>query len=127
MRALALSSALSKFGKEGRLLVVDRFDLGEIKTKKLVDTLHALNADDKTLVVDSTSNETLRLSIRNCRSHQFLPPEGVNVYDLLRHDTVILSTEAAKALEERCLRQAAPHSRRLEQSGAAQPLAGGDK
>jgi large subunit ribosomal protein L4 len=127
MRALALSSALSKFGKEGRLLVVDRFDLGEIKTKKLVDTLHTLNADDKTLVVDSTSNETLRLSIRNCRSHQFLPPEGVNVYDLLRHDTVILSTEAARALEERCLRQAAPHGRRLEPSGAAQPLAGDDK
>jgi large subunit ribosomal protein L4 len=127
MRALALSSALSKFGKEGRLLVVDRFDLGEIKTKKLVDTLHALNADEKTLVVDSPSNETLRLSIRNCRSHQFLPPEGVNVYDLLRHDTVILSTEAAKALEERCLRQAAPHSKRLQQPGAPQSLAGDDK
>jgi large subunit ribosomal protein L4 len=126
MRALALSSALSKFGKEGRLLVVDRFDLGEIKTKKLVDTLHALHADDKTLVVDSTTNESLRLSIRNCRSHQFLPPEGVNVYDLLRHDTVILSTEAAKALEQRCLRQAAPHSRRLDQSSAAQPSAGGE-
>ena len=49
-------------------------------------------------------NENLRKSIRNCRDHQFLPPEGVNVFDLLRHDTLIVSKDAAKALEARCLR-----------------------
>jgi large subunit ribosomal protein L4 len=112
VRAQALASALSKFGKEGRLLVVDRFDLGEIKTKKLVEALHTLKADQKTLVVDSGENQTLRLSIRNCKDHQFLPPEGVNVYDLLRHDTLILSQQAAKALEERCLKQAVSRSSR---------------
>ena len=53
VRALALTSALSKFGKEGRLLVVDRFELGEVKTKKLVEALDALKAEHKTLVVDS--------------------------------------------------------------------------
>jgi large subunit ribosomal protein L4 len=105
VRALALSSALSKFSKEGRLLVVDRFDLAEFKTKKLIEVLGALQASDKTLVVDSGDNEKLRLSIRNCKAHQFLPPEGVNVYDLLRHDTLVLSQWAARALEERCLRQ----------------------
>ena len=41
-----------------------------------------------------------------------LPPEGVNVYDLLRHDTLILSQQAAKALEERCLKQAISRSSR---------------
>src|SRR5580704_6106277 len=112
VRALALTSALSKFGKEGRLLVVDSFDLGEIKTKKLVETLDALKAQHKTLVVDSQDNEKLRLSIRNCKEHQFLPPEGVNVYDLLRHDTLILSKAAAKQLEERCLKQAASRADR---------------
>jgi large subunit ribosomal protein L4 len=106
VRALALTSALSKFGKEGRLLVVDRFELSEIKTKKFVEALATLKAAQKTLVVDSGKNEKLRLSIRNCKEHQFLPPEGVNVYDLLRYDTLILSQEAAKALEERCLKQA---------------------
>jgi len=106
VRAQALTSALSKFGKEGRLLVVDRFDLGEIKTKKLVEALQTLKAEKKALVVDVGENEMLRLSIRNCKEHQFLPPEGVNVYDLLRHDTLILSQQAAKALEERCLKQA---------------------
>ena len=109
VRALALTSALSKFGKEGRLLVVDRFDLPEIKTKKLVEALEQLKAQEKTLVVDSGENERLKLSIRNCKGHQFLPPEGVNVYDLLRHDTLILSKDAAKKLEERCLKQAAAH------------------
>jgi large subunit ribosomal protein L4 len=110
VRAQALTSALSKFGKEGRLVVVDRFDLPEVKTKKLVDALETLKAKDKTLVVDSGQNDKLRLSIRNCKAHQFLPPEGVNVYDLLRHDTLILSKEAAKALEQRCLKQATPRS-----------------
>src|ERR1700733_9121789 len=86
VRAQALTSALTKFGKEGRLLVVDRFELGEVKTKKLLEALGALQAQRKTLVVDSQENEKLRLSIRNCEDHQFLPPEGLNVYDLLRHD-----------------------------------------
>ena len=104
MRALALSAALSKFGKEGRLVVVDRLELGEIKTKKLVEVLTTLKAQTKTLVVDSPDNEKLKLSIRNCKDHQFLPPEGVNVYDLLRHDTLVLSKDAVKQLEERCLR-----------------------
>src|SRR5215472_9427991 len=110
VRTLALTSALSKFGKEGRLLVVDRFDLPEIKTRKFVDALELLKAAHKTLVVDSGANDNLRLSVRNCKEHQFLPPEGVNVYDLLRHDTLILSKEAAKALEQRCLKQASPHA-----------------
>ncbi|MGD0525873.1 MAG: 50S ribosomal protein L4 [Polyangiaceae bacterium] len=112
VRALALTAALSKFGKEGRLLVVDRFELGEVKTKKLVEALDTLKAEHKVLVVDGAHNENLKLSIRNCKEHQFLPPEGLNVYDLLRHHTLILSKEAAKALEARCLKQASSRSDR---------------
>jgi len=103
VRQNALRSALSKFNKEGRLLVVDRFELSEIKTKSVIQALSALKTQKKALVVDVASNEKLRLSIRNLEDHQFLPPEGVNVYDLLRHDTLVLSKDAAKALEERCL------------------------
>jgi large subunit ribosomal protein L4 len=58
----------------------------------------------KSLVVDNAANEKLVKSIRNLADHQFLPPEGVNVYDLLRHDHLVVSKEAAKALEARCLR-----------------------
>ena len=117
VRALALTAALSKFGKEGRLLVVDQFELGEVKTKRLVEALDTLKAAHKTLVVDSQDNEKLRLSIRNCKEHQFLPPEGVNVYDLLRHDTLILSKDAAKKLEERCLKQSASRADRHADGG----------
>jgi large subunit ribosomal protein L4 len=128
VRALALSSALSKFGKEGRLLVIDRIELAGIKTKALIETLATLNVQKKTLVVDSTDNEKLRLSIRNCPQHQFLPPEGVNVYDLLRYDTLVLSQDAARALEQRCLRQAASRRDRLSEGSdemAETPAEGG--
>lgn len=101
VRLGALRSALSKFNKEGRLVVVDRFEMNEIKTKNVLAALSTLKTQKKTLVVDVAGNENLRLSIRNCQEHQFLPPEGVNVYDLLRHDTLVLSKDAAKALETR--------------------------
>lgn len=103
VRVGALTSALSKFNKEGKLVVVDTFQMSEIKTKTFVQALETLKAVKKTLVVDAKSNENLKLSVRNCKDHNFLSPEGVNVYDLLRHDTLVLSKDAAKALEARCL------------------------
>jgi large subunit ribosomal protein L4 len=103
VRVGALKSALSLLFKEGRLIVVDSIDLGEIKTKKLAGVFTALQTGQKTLVVDDRNNENLRLSIRNLKSSQFLPPEGVNVYDLVRHDHLVVSKDAAKALEARCL------------------------
>jgi large subunit ribosomal protein L4 len=104
VRIGALKSALSLFAKQDRLIVLDSLDLPEIKTKALADALGALKADKKALVVDISTNEKLVKSIRNLEHHQFLPPEGVNVYDLLRHDHLVVSKEAAKALEARCLR-----------------------
>jgi large subunit ribosomal protein L4 len=104
VRIGALRSALSLILKEGRLTVVDGFELGEVKTQKLAGVLETLKAGyKKTLVVDDKGNQTLRLSIRNMAANQFLPPEGVNVYDLLRHDHLVLSKGAVKALEARCL------------------------
>jgi large subunit ribosomal protein L4 len=105
VRVGALKSALSLLLKEGRLLVLDSIDLGEIKTKKLAGVLETLKTPKGALVVDDKSNENLRLSIRNLDHSQFLPPEGVNVYDLLRYPHLVLSKTAAKALEARCLEQ----------------------
>jgi large subunit ribosomal protein L4 len=104
VRIGALKSALSLFAKDGRLIIVDSLDLPEIKTKAALGTLGALKADKKALVVDSASNDKLSKSLRNLENHHFLPPEGVNVYDLLRHDHLVVSKDAAKALEARCLR-----------------------
>lgn len=103
VRKAALRSALSLFAKENRLIVVDSLELPEIKTKALLGTLTTLQATKKALVVDDKGNDKLIRSIRNVEAHQFLPPEGVNVYDLLRHDHLIVSKGAAKALEARCL------------------------
>jgi large subunit ribosomal protein L4 len=105
VRIGALRCALSLLFKEGRLIVVDKIDLGEVKTKKLAGVLKTLEAPKGALVVDDSSNENLRLSIRNISDSQFLPPEGVNVYDLLRHERLVVSKSAAKLLEARCLEQ----------------------
>jgi large subunit ribosomal protein L4 len=103
VRASALKGALSLLVKEGRCTVVDSIELGEIKTKKLAGVLVELQAGKKNLVVDDAGNQTLRLSVRNMKENNFLPPEGVNVYDLLRHDHLVVSKDAIKAIEARCL------------------------
>jgi large subunit ribosomal protein L4 len=107
VRLAALKSALSLLVKEGRLTVVDSFQLTAIKTKALAAVLNGLKAaQKKTLVVDSKSNDNLKLSIRNMATNLFLPPEGVNVYDLLRHDHLVLSKQAVQELEARCTKEA---------------------
>lgn len=97
----ALASALSMKLKEGRLIVVDAFGLEEIKTKALAGVLSTLKVGKSSLIVDAKDNEKLSLSARNLAKAQYLPPEGVNVYDLLRHETLVLTKSAAAALEAR--------------------------
>jgi large subunit ribosomal protein L4 len=103
VRASALRGALSLLVKEGRCTIVDKIELGEIKTKRLAGVLTDLNASNKSLLVDDAGNQELRLSVRNMKDSNFLPPEGVNVYDLLRHEHLIVSQEAIKAIEARLL------------------------
>jgi len=102
MRVGALKSALSMKLRDGRLLVIDDFSLPEIKTKALVHILAKLEIPKSSVIVDAAGNEALRMSVRNLADHQFLPPEGVNVYDLLRHEHLILTKGAVAALEARC-------------------------
>jgi large subunit ribosomal protein L4 len=102
MRVGALRSALSLKLKEGRLLVVDDFALEQAKTQALSRILGVLQIGKSSIIVDTTSNENLRLSARNLETHQYLPPEGVNVYDLLRHEHLVLTRGAVAALEARC-------------------------
>lgn len=103
VRLMALRCALSLLHKEGRLTVVDSISFDAPKTKQLAAVLVALQASKSTLVVDGRGNENVKLSLRNLPTSSFLPPEGVNVYDLLKHDHLVVSKDAAKALEARCL------------------------
>jgi large subunit ribosomal protein L4 len=93
---------LSLYLKEGRLTIVDKWDVSEVKTKPVALIIGALNTKGgSAVVVDTATNDKLRLSARNIGNALFLPPEGVNVYDILRHDHLILTQQAARALEER--------------------------
>lgn len=101
MRRGALVSCLSLKLKDGHLTIVDTFVLDEVKTKKLASVLEALKVTPGSLIVDAKDNEKLRLSARNLDRHQFLPPEGVNPYDVLRHEHLVLTKSAVAALEAR--------------------------
>lgn len=101
MRLGALCSALSLKLKEGNLTVVDTFELGQVKTKELMQVIQALKVQQGSLIVDQNANDKLRLSARNLADHQVLPPEGVNLYDLLRHPHLVLTKAAVAALEQR--------------------------
>lgn len=102
MRLGALKGALSLKLREGQLIVVQDFELSEIKTKKLAEVLDKLQVNGGALIVDAKENEKLRLSARNLQGHSVLPPEGVNLYDLLRHEHLVLTQTAVQALEARC-------------------------
>ena len=99
----ALKSALSLKLAEGQLVVVDNFQLTEVKTKGLAQVLTSLNVAKSCLLVDVTGNDNLRLSARNLENHQYLPPEGINVYDLLRYEHLVLTRDAAAAIQKRCI------------------------
>jgi len=102
VRIGALRHALSFYLREGRITVLDKWDCEAIKTSPVAKILSKLNAKGgSSVVVDAASNDKLRLSARNLENALFLPPEGVNVYDILRHDHLILTEQAARALEER--------------------------
>lgn len=99
VRRGALRSALSLRAKEEKILVLEDFELEEIGTKRLAEILSGLEIEGG-LLVDRVGNEKLKLSARNLAHHSFLPPEGVNVYDVLRHDQIVMTRDAAMSLGE---------------------------
>jgi large subunit ribosomal protein L4 len=101
MRQGALRSALSERVREGKVILVDEWSLGNPKTKEFVGTLKQLgHGDSRTLIVDSLENENLLLSTRNVQSTKVVNSFGLNIYDLLYHEKLILSQAAAKELEQ---------------------------
>jgi large subunit ribosomal protein L4 len=99
-RRQALCSALSAKLREGRLMVVDKLDVPTGKTKDLVKLLAGLEVTSVLLVVREPSAELSR-SIRNLPKAKLIQPEGVNVYDLLRYERVVLTQDGIEALKER--------------------------
>jgi large subunit ribosomal protein L4 len=98
MRRGALRSALSERLREGNLLLLDGFNLAEAKTKQFVGALASLGLEGKTLVVDSLENVNLLLAARNVKRAKVVNSYGVNIYDLLYHEKIALTREAADEL-----------------------------
>lgn len=100
MRRTALCSALSRRLSESKIVVLDDLVLPEIKTKQVANLMKTFSLEDMLLVVGADQENVVR-SARNLPSVTVLPPEGVNVYDVLKHKTVILTRGTVNALVAR--------------------------
>jgi large subunit ribosomal protein L4 len=93
----ALRSALSLRVEQGKLLVVQDLDLGEIKTRRAAQVFGKL-AEGNALVVDA-ANRNLELSVRNLPKVKYLHVDGINVFDVLKYRTLVLSEPMVRRLE----------------------------
>ena len=95
----ALRSALSLRASEQKVVVLDAFKLDAAKTKSVVKALDALGVDTA-LIVDSKENQALARGARNLTGAKWIAPEGLNVYDVLNHEVLIVTSDSAKQITE---------------------------
>jgi large subunit ribosomal protein L4 len=100
MQLGALKSALSAKLRDGELRVVSEFAISEAKSKVMRKTLDALDASRTILLVDNSDNRNLALSSRNLEGVKLVSSREVNVYDLLGHQHVLFTQDAAKKISE---------------------------
>jgi large subunit ribosomal protein L4 len=96
-KKLALRSVLSLRAKENNIIVVDNFST-DGKTKTVAAALAALATGNKALIVDAKDNTNLVRGAKNLAASQWIAPEGVNVYDVLRHEKLVLTKAAVESL-----------------------------
>ncbi len=99
VRRSALCMALTDKAQGKQLIIVDDFSLPEIKTKKFAATLKRFNVD-KALIVTGGKSENLEKSSRNVPRIKVMRYEGLNVYDLLRYDHLLIEQPAVQKIEE---------------------------
>lgn len=104
VKKAALRAALSLRASENKIIVVDNFQVAGPKgsTKLVAGALAALGAaqpTSKVLIVDAKDNGNLVTGARNLRASQWIAPEGINVYDILRHETLVLTQAAVTQLQ----------------------------
>ncbi len=99
-RRLAIKSLLSSKVLENDLIVVDKFNFKEIKTKQMVNAMNNLKITDKAFVVLASSDEKVQKSARNIENVKTGSVNTINVYDLLRYKKLVLTVDSIKKLEE---------------------------
>ena len=101
VRALGLKMALSAKAQSGGIIVVDNFDVAEGKTKVLVNQLAKLGMNRALFIDGAATNVSFARASANIGGINLLPAIGANVYDILKHDTLVLTRAAVEALEGR--------------------------
>ena len=98
-RQAAICSALTTKLNENKLIVLDEFKLGEIKTKAAKKVLEDIKAN-RALIVLGEKEENVILSARNLESVATTLTNGINVYDILNHDSLVITKDAVSKIEE---------------------------
>ena len=98
-KRLALKSALTDKVNRDKLVVLDAFDLPEVKTKSMAGICETLNATDA-LIVTAGSNTNVMLSARNIPGIKTAGVNTINVYDILRYDNFVVTKEAVEQMQE---------------------------
>jgi len=99
VKRLALKSALTTKVQENNIIVLDTLNFDEIKTKNMVKVLENIKVE-KALVVLSDKNENVQLSTRNIPNVKASLVNTINTYDLLKYETLVLTKDAVKKIEE---------------------------
>ncbi|MBM9535908.1 50S ribosomal protein L4 [Desulfobulbus alkaliphilus] len=102
VKRLALKMALSARSQEGNLVIIDSFDLPEIKTKEFIRVMDTF-AYDNCLIITGEKEEKLYLSAKNAVGFKVMPVAGLNVYDILKYSKLMLAQSSLAKLEERLL------------------------
>ena len=100
VRRLALRGAISLKAQSENLVVLDSMEMAEIKTKEFVKVLDAVKAGGKVLFVATEEDDATILSARNLQYVKIVYPQGINVYDIVNVDTLLVSEAALKTIEE---------------------------
>jgi large subunit ribosomal protein L4 len=101
VRAMALKHALSGKAKDDKLIVIAEASATEPKTKALADRFRNLGLTNALIIDGAAIEDNFRLAARNIPGIDVLPVQGINVYDILRRDTLVLTRAAVDALTER--------------------------
>jgi len=100
VRRLALKSALSSKALDNKIVVVDEFNFDQPKTKAMMQALEALKVGKKTLLVTADGNVNVVKSARNIEGVKPMRADFINVYDILKHDTLLMTKDAVAMVEE---------------------------
>jgi len=101
VRALGLKHALSAKAKSSSLIVIDDLSVKDAKTKALISSFAALGLSNALMIGGAELDQNFKRAASNIPNIDVLPVQGINVHDILRRGTLVLSKAAVEALQER--------------------------